>query len=155
MVCLKIWSPEMLGANFFVFFFLLNFFSDFWTPNELLVFIGSNPLMSLLFWVYLKSSRCFLWEVVAVWGWDARNSWKFVILQISQNMTKLAILTDLTSFILPTSVFELHHSNFGESIATIICAYIRFQTWCFSLLVPSWIVKTLRFLKSPPPQLLS
>ena len=51
-------------------------------------------------------------------------------------MTKLAILATLTNFILPTSFFELYHSNFGGSITTIICAYRSFQTlnffhfWC-------------------------
>ena len=100
--------------------FKLNFFSHFWLSNEFLVFIKSNSLMSRSFWVYLQPSRCFLWEVVVVWSSDARNSWKFPILQISQNMTKLAILATLTNFILPTSFFELYHSNFWGSITTII-----------------------------------
>ena len=46
-------------------------------------------------------------------------------------MTKLAILATLTNFILPTSFFELYHSNFGGSITTIICAYRSFQTSIF------------------------
>ena len=115
----------------FQFFLKTHFFSHFWPSNEFLVFIKSKPLMSRSFWVYLQPSRCFLWEVVVVWSSDARNSWKFPILQISQNMTKLAILATLTNFILPTSFFELYHSNFGGSITTIICAYRSFQTSIF------------------------
>ena len=45
----------------------------------------SKPLMLQSFWVYLKPSRCLLWEVVVVWSSDARNSWKLLILQISQS----------------------------------------------------------------------
>ena len=68
---------------------------------------------------------------MALWSSDARNSLKYPILQISQNMTKIAILAALTNFILPTSFFDLHHSNFGDSITTIICTYRKFQTSIF------------------------
>ena len=128
---LKFRPQKFSDENFLIFFLNLNFFSHFWPSNEFLVFIKSKPLMSRSFWVYLQPSRCFLWEVVVVWSSDARNSWKFPILQISQNMTKLAILATLTNFILPTSFFELYHSNFGGSITTIICAYRSFQTSIF------------------------
>ena len=54
-------------------------------------------------------------------------------LQISQNMTKSPILPALTNLIFSTSFFELHHSNFGGCITTIICSYKRFQTSiCFT-----------------------
>ena len=48
-------------------------------------------------------------------------------------MTKLAILAALTNFILPTSFFELPHSNFGGNITTIIYTYEKFQN---SILLP-------------------
>ena len=88
------WSsvPRHFGTkSFWVFFFSkTQFFSHFWPSNEFLVFIKSKPLMSRSFSVYLQPSRGFLWEVVVVWSSDARDSWKFLILQISQNMKNLA-----------------------------------------------------------------
>ena len=111
-----------------------------------------NPLMSRSFWVKLKPSRCFLWEVVAVWSSGARKSWNCPILQISQNMMKLAILAALTNFVLPALFFELHHSNFRGSITIIIWTNKKnSKLQFFSHLVPSRIIKTLRVMRPPPP----
>ena len=46
-------------------------------------------------------------------------------------MKKVAFLAALTYSILPTSFFELHHSNLGGSITTIICAYRIFHAYFF------------------------
>ena len=66
-------------------------------------------------------------------------------------MTKLATLAALTNFIFLTQFFELHPSNFGGSITTIICAYRNVKTSFFPLLVPFHIFKILQVLKTPPP----
>ena len=108
-------GPQKFSDLIFWIFLKTQFFSHFWPPNELLVFIESKPLMSRSFWVYLQPSRCFLWEVVVVWSSDARKSWKFPILQISQNMTKLEIYNDTISYqwwsFIPRLDFD-HNDNF-------------------------------------------